>query len=161
MPWRQEVYLEVYSTFFPVLSWFHLALLELKSAKNAFIFLESYQLSWCFSLLPIIWTSFFPWFSFLLLFPYYCCCLFACCFCSSLFLCVLLVFSLCVHLIYSFLSCFLFSFHVAVFSPTNFHPNSLQRANVPFNFETCYRNYERFKSKQIYVNALVFLFLFL
>ena len=96
MPWRQEVYLEVYSTFFPVLSWFHLALLELKSAKNAFIFLESYQLSWCFSLFPIIWTSFFPWFSFLLLFPYYCCCLFACCFCSSLFLCVLLVFfSLC------------------------------------------------------------------
>ena len=96
MPWRQEVYLEVYSTFFPVLSWFHLALLELKSAKNAFIFLESYQLSWCFSLFPIICSSFFPWCSFLLLFPHYCCCLFACCFCPSLFLCVLLVyFSLC------------------------------------------------------------------
>lgn len=159
MPWRQEVYLEVYSTFFPVLSWFHLALLELKSAKNAFIFLESYQLSWCFSLFPIIWTSFFPWFSFLLLFPYYCCCLFACCFCSSLFLCVLLVyFSLCSLNIF-FLILFPFFFPCRVFSPTNFHPNSLQHANVPFNFETCYRNYERFKSKQIYVNALVFLFL--
>lgn len=159
MPWRQEVYLEVYSTFFPVLSWFHLALLELKSAKNAFIFLESYQLSWCFSLFPIICSSFFLDV--------------LSCYCSLIIVvaCLPAVFvllfsyafcwfiSLCVHLIYSFLSCFLFSFHVGFFSPTNFHPNSLQHANVPFNFETCYRNYERFKSKQIYVNALVFLFL--
>ena len=115
MPWRQEVYLEVYSTFFPVLSWFHLALLELKSAKNAFIFLESYQLSWCFSLLPIIWTSFFLDV--------------LSCYCSLIIVvaCLPAVFvllfsyafcwfiSLCVHLIYSFLSCFLFSFHVAFF----------------------------------------------
>ena len=158
MPWRQEVYLEVYSTFFPVLSWFHLALLELKSAKNAFIFLESYQLSWCFSLLPIIWTSFFLDFL-----SCYCSLIIAVACLPAVFVLFSYVFcwffSLCVHLIYSFLSCFLFSFHVAFFSPTNFHPNSLQHANVPFNFKTCYRNYERFKSKQIYVNALVFLFL--
>ena len=115
MPWRQEVYLEVYSTFFPVLSWFHLALLELKSAKNAFIFLESYQLSWCFSLLPIIWTSFFLDFL-----SCYCSLIIAVACLPAVF--VLLFsyvfcwfFSLCVHLIYSFLSCFLFSFHVGFF----------------------------------------------